>query len=163
MIRLFELGSNNPQPLATFNGHKNNIVGLGFLSHNRLLYSGSEDGTIKLWDMRFVCCTLFTIFVISFSFIFLRSASMCKDFEKAEEACSFATILPNEVPYHISCSHYTIVNFCKKFIIATYQHGMVKILEHGSGNCKDIFLEGEKVRIFSFLFSSYSFPSFCPF
>jgi len=107
MIRLFELGSNNPQPLATFNGHKNNIVGLGFLSHNRLLYSGSEDGTLKLWDM--------------------RSASMCKDFDKAEEACSFVTILPNE-----------------KYMIATYQHGMVKILEHSSGNCKDIFLEGEK-------------------
>jgi G protein beta subunit-like protein len=77
MIRLFELGSNNPQPLATFNGHKNNIVGLGFLQHNRLLYSGSEDGTLKLWDM--------------------RSASMCKDFPKAEEACSSVTILPSEV------------------------------------------------------------------
>jgi len=53
--------------------------------------------------------------------------SMCKEFEKAEEACSFATILPSE-----------------KYIIATYQHGMVKILEHSSGIFKDIFIEGEK-------------------
>jgi WD40 repeat protein len=62
---------------VTFNGYKNNIVGLGFMQHNRLLYSGSEDGTLKLWDM--------------------RSASMYKDFPKAEEACSYVTILPSEV------------------------------------------------------------------
>jgi len=107
MIRLFELGSNNPQPLATFNGHKNNVVGLGFMAHNRMLYSGSEDGTLKLWDM--------------------RSVSVTKEFEKAEDAASSVAILPSE-----------------KFLIATYQHGMVKIVEHGSGNTKDIFLEGEK-------------------
>jgi len=107
MIRLFELGNNNPSALATFNGHKNNVVGLGFLQHNRVIYSGSEDGTIKLWD--------------------IRSASLSRDFEKAEEACSFVTILPSE-----------------KYLLSTYQHGMLKILEHSSGISKDIYLDGEK-------------------
>jgi len=108
MIRLFELGSNNnPQPLATFNGHKNNVVGLGFFSNNRMLYSGSEDGTLKLWD--------------------LRTVQICKEFDKADDACSSVALFQSE-----------------KYLISTYQHGMIKIIEHNSGQSKEFFLEGEK-------------------
>jgi len=51
-IRLFELGTNNSQPTMTFNGHKGNIISIGFNKESRLMYSGSEDGSIKIWDLR---------------------------------------------------------------------------------------------------------------
>jgi len=51
-IRLFELTSNNPQPISTYNGHKGNILALGFTKEGRMMYSGSDDGTVKLWDLR---------------------------------------------------------------------------------------------------------------
>jgi len=52
MIRLYELNSNNPQPISTFNGHKGNVVALGFPKDGRWMYSGSDDGMVKIWDLR---------------------------------------------------------------------------------------------------------------
>jgi G protein beta subunit-like protein len=51
-IRLFELASNNAGPTTTFNGHKGNVVSLGFTKESRIMYSGSEDGCVKIWDLR---------------------------------------------------------------------------------------------------------------
>jgi len=51
-IRLFELASNNPQPVSTYNGHKGNVLALGFQKDGRLMYSGSDDGVVKIWDLR---------------------------------------------------------------------------------------------------------------
>jgi G protein beta subunit-like protein len=51
-VRLFELGTNNSQPTMTFSGHKGNVVALGFNKESRLMYSGSEDGSVKIWDLR---------------------------------------------------------------------------------------------------------------
>jgi len=51
-IKMFELGNNNPQPVTTFKGHKGNVVALGFQKESRWMYSGSDDGTVKVWDVR---------------------------------------------------------------------------------------------------------------
>ena len=40
------------EPILTLNSHKGNVTSLGFQRDGRYLYSGSEDGTIKLWDLR---------------------------------------------------------------------------------------------------------------
>ncbi len=51
-IRLFEVNTSNPQPITTFEGHTNNVTAVGFERDGRWMYSGSEDGTVKIWDLR---------------------------------------------------------------------------------------------------------------
>ncbi len=51
-IRLFEVNTNNPQPITSFDGHTNNVTAVGFERDGRWMYSGSEDGTVKIWDLR---------------------------------------------------------------------------------------------------------------
>jgi G protein beta subunit-like protein len=51
-IKLFELASNNPNAVSNFSAHKSNVTSIGFEKQGEFLYSGSEDGTIKIWDPR---------------------------------------------------------------------------------------------------------------
>jgi G protein beta subunit-like protein len=55
-IRLFEVTTNNPQPVLSFDGHTNNVTAVGFERDSKWLFSGSEDGTVKLWDVRAQGC-----------------------------------------------------------------------------------------------------------
>jgi target of rapamycin complex subunit LST8 len=40
------------QPVLTLEGHTNNVTAVGFQKKGRYLYSSSEDGTVKIWDLR---------------------------------------------------------------------------------------------------------------
>jgi target of rapamycin complex subunit LST8 len=55
-IRLFEVNSNNPQPIISYDSHTNNVTAVGFQKDNKFMFSGSEDGTVKLWDLRAPGC-----------------------------------------------------------------------------------------------------------
>mmetsp|Transcript_3055 Transcript_3055/g.3865 ORF Transcript_3055/g.3865 Transcript_3055/m.3865 type:complete len:315 (-) Transcript_3055:888-1832(-) len=55
-VRLFETNTSNGNPLLSFEGHTNNVTALGFQSDARWIYTGSEDGTIKIFDMRTAVC-----------------------------------------------------------------------------------------------------------
>ena len=46
------MNSNNPQPVASFDGHTNNVTAVGFQRDGRWMYTGSEDGTVRIWDPR---------------------------------------------------------------------------------------------------------------
>lgn len=51
-IKLFECHTNNSAPVTTFNGHSNNITSVGFQREGKWMFSGSEDGSVKIWDLR---------------------------------------------------------------------------------------------------------------
>jgi len=45
------MNTNNAAPLASFS-HTNNVTAVGFQADRRWVFTGSEDGTIKVWDPR---------------------------------------------------------------------------------------------------------------
>ncbi|KAH3900446.1 TOR complex subunit LST8 SCDLUD_003428 [Saccharomycodes ludwigii] len=51
-VRLYDIRSANPNPVTSFEGHKNNITSISFHQDNKWMVSSSEDGTIKVWDVR---------------------------------------------------------------------------------------------------------------
>eukprot|EP00268_Persea_americana_P066555 TRINITY_DN9076_c0_g1_i2.p1 TRINITY_DN9076_c0_g1~~TRINITY_DN9076_c0_g1_i2.p1 ORF type:complete len:253 (+),score=28.76 TRINITY_DN9076_c0_g1_i2:370-1128(+) len=55
-IRLFEVNSNSPQPVMSYDSHTNNVMAVGFQCDGNWMYSGSEDGTVKIWDLRAPGC-----------------------------------------------------------------------------------------------------------
>nr|AFK40781.1 unknown [Medicago truncatula] len=55
-IRLFDVNSNSPQPVMSYDGHTSNVMAVGFQCDGNWMYSGSEDGTVKIWDLRAPGC-----------------------------------------------------------------------------------------------------------
>lgn len=51
-IRLYEVNSNNAQPIVSYDGHTSNVTSVGFEKNGTWMFSGSEDGTVKIWDLR---------------------------------------------------------------------------------------------------------------
>ncbi|PPQ99121.1 hypothetical protein CVT26_014371 [Gymnopilus dilepis] len=51
-IYIYDIASSSTDPLIVFDGHTNNVTSIGFNSEGKWLVSGSEDGTIKIWDLR---------------------------------------------------------------------------------------------------------------
>ena len=41
--------------VMTYEGHTNNATAIGFQRDGKWMYSGSEDKTVKIWDLRCVC------------------------------------------------------------------------------------------------------------
>ena len=55
-VRLFDINSNSVNPVTTYESHKGNITAVGFQQDGKWMFTGSEDGTIKIWDMRAPGC-----------------------------------------------------------------------------------------------------------
>lgn len=55
-IRLYDTLSNSPTPLHSFDSHTHSVTAIGFQRDRKWMYSGSEDGTVKIWDIRSTIC-----------------------------------------------------------------------------------------------------------
>ncbi|CCE66040.1 hypothetical protein TPHA_0O00710 [Tetrapisispora phaffii CBS 4417] len=51
-IKLYDVNTSNSNPIASFDGHKNNVTSINFQVENKWMVTSSEDNTIKLWDIR---------------------------------------------------------------------------------------------------------------
>mmetsp|Transcript_14953 Transcript_14953/g.22060 ORF Transcript_14953/g.22060 Transcript_14953/m.22060 type:complete len:310 (-) Transcript_14953:54-983(-) len=51
-IRLFEINNSNHNPVLSCDGHVSSVTSLGFQRDGRWMFSGSEDGTVKIFDLR---------------------------------------------------------------------------------------------------------------
>jgi len=48
-IRLFDIQSG---AATSYDGHTNNVIAVGFQAQGKWMFTGSEDSTIKVWDVR---------------------------------------------------------------------------------------------------------------
>lgn len=55
-IRMFEVHTQHASPVTSYDGHTSNVTGVGFHAAGHWMFSGSEDGTIKTWDLRATGC-----------------------------------------------------------------------------------------------------------
>ncbi|KAK2737764.1 TOR complex subunit lst8 [Myotisia sp. PD_48] len=51
-VYLYDIRSTNPNHIMTFDGHTNNITGVAFHCEGKWMVTSSEDGTVKVWDVR---------------------------------------------------------------------------------------------------------------
>lgn len=51
-IRMYVINSSDPSPEFVFEGISKNVTCLGFYDDGRFMYSGGEDCTAKIWDLR---------------------------------------------------------------------------------------------------------------
>ena len=51
-IKFFDLTSTHTSAVTDYNGHTANVTSIGFQKEGKWMYSGSEDGTVKVWDLR---------------------------------------------------------------------------------------------------------------
>lgn len=57
-IRMYDLNSNNPNPVINYNGVSKNITSVGFHEDGRWMYTGGEDCMARIWDLRWAACAL---------------------------------------------------------------------------------------------------------
>ncbi len=51
-IRMYEILSNNPNPVVNYEGISKNVTSIGFQSDGKWMYSGGEDSSVRIWDLR---------------------------------------------------------------------------------------------------------------
>lgn len=51
-IRMYDLNSSASNHIINYEGISKNITSLGFQEEGKWMYTGGEDGTAKIWDLR---------------------------------------------------------------------------------------------------------------
>ncbi|XP_008434660.2 target of rapamycin complex subunit lst8 [Poecilia reticulata] len=49
---MYDLNSNNPNPVINYDGVSKNITSVGFHEDGRWMYTGGEDCMARIWDLR---------------------------------------------------------------------------------------------------------------
>jgi WD40 repeat protein len=50
---MYDLNSNNPNPVINYDGISKNVTGLGFHEDGKWMYTGGEDNSVRIWDLRY--------------------------------------------------------------------------------------------------------------
>jgi target of rapamycin complex subunit LST8 len=50
--RVYDVNASSNDPLKSLDGHTHNVTAVGFQKDTKWMYSGSEDGTLRIWDLR---------------------------------------------------------------------------------------------------------------
>jgi len=50
--RVYDVNSSSLEPLKSLDGHTHNVTAVGFQKDTKWMYSGSDDGTLRIWDLR---------------------------------------------------------------------------------------------------------------
>ena len=51
-IRMYDLNSNNPNPVINYDGISKNVTAVGFHEDGKWMYTGGEDNSVRIWDLR---------------------------------------------------------------------------------------------------------------
>jgi WD40 repeat protein len=51
-IRMYDLSSSNPNPVINYEGVSKNVTGVGFQEEGKWMYTGGEDCSARIWDLR---------------------------------------------------------------------------------------------------------------
>ncbi|KAG8931524.1 TOR complex subunit lst8 [Tulasnella sp. 419] len=51
-VAVYEIAGNSSTPVVVFEGHGNNVTSVSFHSEGKWVVTGSEDSTIRIWDLR---------------------------------------------------------------------------------------------------------------
>ncbi|KAL1683583.1 WD40-repeat-containing domain protein [Schizophyllum commune] len=107
-VNIYEINSASNEPRATFEGHSMNVTSLCFHSEGRWLVTGSEDGTIKIWDLR--TSQVHRVYVNGApvndvcvhpnqgELIFCDQAGSVKQWDLAEQVCSHELTPAGDIP-----------------------------------------------------------------
>lgn len=52
-IRMYDLNSSNPNPVINYEGVSKNVTGVGFQEEGKWMYTGGEDCSARIWDLRY--------------------------------------------------------------------------------------------------------------
>ncbi len=55
LVHMFDINSNvgtEEKPIMTYDQHTSNVTSVGFQKNKKWVYSSSEDGTVRIWDIR---------------------------------------------------------------------------------------------------------------
>lgn len=64
-IRMYDLATSDPNPIVTYEGGSKNISGFGFQEEGKWMYTGGEDCSARIWDLRFLNGKCQRIFQVS--------------------------------------------------------------------------------------------------
>ena len=57
-IRMYDLNSSNPNPIINYEGVSKNVTGVGFQEEGKWMYTGGEDCSARIWDLRYCSMVL---------------------------------------------------------------------------------------------------------
>ena len=55
-IRMYDLKSLSEDPIINYEGISKNVTALGFQEDGKWMFTGGEDCTAKIWDLRYCVC-----------------------------------------------------------------------------------------------------------